>query len=644
MRALVFAALVLAAHAASAQPRLPLLFSDGAVLQRDQPIPVWGWAEAHADVRVTLGDDSRTARADARGRWRVSFPPRAAGGPLTLTAQAGGAQAGGARALARDLLIGDVWLLSGQSNMEWTVKDAQDAAAEIASAADARIRHFKVPRSSSRQPEERLGGGHWAAASPQTVGDFSAVGYFFARDVRQHHDVPIGLVHASWGGSRIEPWMSPPMLGLDGAGLAETFAEEERREGERLDRLREKIGDLPERDAGMDGDRPLWAAPDLDDSSWSTIRVPGVWEGQGYDDLDGVAWYRTTFTLTASQAREGVTLGLGAIDDDDIAWVNGTEVGRMTNAWNVARRYPVPPGALRAGKNVLAVRVTDHLGGGGIAGAEDLLYVETASQDRRSLVGDWRFRVGEVRAGGGGRDNQIPTLLWNAMIHPVTPFPIAGVLWYQGESNASTPEDAAAYRDLFPAMIQGWRQAWGRDDLPFYWVQLANFMTPPAHAEDTGTWPLLRESQSAALALSRTAEALAIDVGEADDIHPRDKQTVGRRLARAARRDVYGEHGLAVSGPRYRDHTVRGDEVVLAFEHAHGLATRDGAPPAGFALRGADGPWVWADARIDRETVIVWSDAVRQPVAVRYAWANNPDRAALVNGAGLPASPFRAGE
>ena len=390
------------------------------------------------------------------------------------------------------------------------------------------------------------------------------------------------------------------------------------------------------------GPRRTWTTP-VTTRAGAGGRRPGVWEGQGYDGLDGVAWYRTAFTLTDAEARAGVTLGLGAIDDDDIAWVNGAEIGRMTNAWNVARRYPVSPRALRAGENVLAVRVTDHQGGGGIAGAEDLLYVETAS-GRKRLAGDWRFRVGEVKGGLGGRENQIPTLLWNRMIRPLTPFPIAGVLWYQGESNAGSSEDAEAYRDLFPAMIRGWREAWNRDDLPFYWVQLASFMEPPTAPEDAGTWPALRESQSAALALPHTAEALALDVGEADDIHPRDKQSVGRRLARAARREVYGERDLPASGPRYRDHTVRGGEVVVAFHHAHSLATRDGAAPGGFAIRSADGPWVWADARIDGETVIVWSDAVPRPVAVRYAWANNPEGANLVGADGLPAAPFRAGE
>ena len=623
--------------AAHAQLRLPLVLSDGAVLQRDHEIPVWGWAASGADVEVTLGDETRTTQADASGRWRVEFGAMEVGGPYTLTVAASGETLE-----VTDLLVGDVWVLSGQSNMEWTVQDVDDAEAVMAAATDARIRHFKVPQSFADAPEADLAGGSWVRTTPETVGGFSGVGYFFARDVREHHDVPIGLLHTSWGGSRIEPWMSAEMLGYDAADRAALATSERAHEQAVLDALRAKVGSLPETDGGMDGDRALWAAPEADDSDWAAIRVPAQWEPQGYAGLDGVAWYRTTFTLTAAEAASGVTLGLGMIDDDDIAWVNGVEVGRMENGWNRARIYSAPPEALRAGENVLAVRVVDHQGGGGIAGEADLVYVETASGARRSLAGDdWRFKVAAVRLGAASNKNQVPTVLWNKMVHPITTVPVAGVLWYQGESNGDNREDAEAYGAQFRAMIRGWREAWGDDDLPFYWVQLANFHAPPADPEDTGTWPTVREGQSSALSLPNTAEAVILDVGEADDIHPRDKQTVGHRLALAARHAVYGEADLVPSGPRYRGHEIEDGHVLVAFDYARGgLSTRDGAPLGGFALQDASGAWRWAEARIEGDRVIVWSDDVPEPVAVRYAWADNPEAATLVNAEGLPAAPF----
>jgi sialate O-acetylesterase len=630
--------LLLAAPAAMAQLRLPLVLNDGAVLQRGRAVPVWGRAAPGADVSVDLGGARRTTRAGADGRWRVELPPMEAGGPYALTVASGGE-----RVEVADLLVGDVWVLSGQSNMEWTVKDANDAAAEMAAAEDPQIRHFRVPQSFADAPEDELAGGSWVTASPATVGDFSAVGYFFARGVRAHHDVPIGLLHTSWGGSRIEPWMSAEMLGLDADGVAALVEAERAHEEAVRERLRARIGELPEEDGGMDGEVARWAASGLDDAGWAPVRVPAQWEALGYDGLDGVAWYRTTLMLSGEEALQGVALGLGMIDDDDVTWVNGVEVGRTANGWNRARRYEAPASALRAGENTLAIRVVDHQGGGGIAGADSLVYLETADGTRRSLAGDaWRFKVGAVRLGAASHKNQVPMALWNKMVHPLTPFPVAGVLWYQGESNGDRMEDAAEYGRLFRAMIAGWRAAWGQPDLPFLWAQLANFHAPPAGPDDAGVWATLREGQSSALALPNTAEAVLLDAGEADDIHPRDKQTVGRRLALAARRMVYGEDALVASGPRYRTHEVAGGRVTVTFDHVGGgLTTRGGAPLGGFAVAAADGVWRWAEARIEGDRVVLWSDAVPAPAAVRYAWADNPEAATLTNAEGLPAAPFR---
>jgi sialate O-acetylesterase len=333
-----------------------------------------------------------------------------------------------------------------------------------------------------------------------------------------------------------------------------------------------------------------------------------------------------------------VRLGLGMIDDSDVSWVNGHEVGRTDNAWNRARLYDVPPSALRAGRNVIAVRVQDFQGGGGIHGDPGLLFVESGGR-KRPLAGTWTFRVGAVALDFEGQKNQVPTLLYNKMIHPLLPYPIAGAIWYQGESNAY-PGAAMEYREQFAAMIADWRRRWGVGEFPFLWVQLANYMAPDSVPAESD-WAVLRESQGAVLRVPRTAQVIAIDLGEAGDIHPRNKQDVGARLALAARRVAYGED-IVHSGPVHRRHRVEGGRVVIEFDHAGGgLTSRRGAGPGGFAVAGSDRRFVRAEARIEGDRVVVWSDRVPHPVAVRYAWGDNPVMASLYNREGLPAAPFR---
>jgi sialate O-acetylesterase len=618
-----------------AELRLTRLFGDGMVVQRDVEVPVWGWADPGAEVAVTFRGTTYAARADAAGAWTVRLAPTPAGGPHEIAVVAGDE-----RVRVTDVLAGDVWICSGQSNMEWVVADSNDAEAEVAAADDAEIRHFKVPRGWAPEPETVLVGGEWEVADSAHVGAFTAVGYFFARELRRHVDVPIGLVNASWGGSRIEPWMSAAALGLDRAALAEIRERERDYERQVLERVRARIGRLPERDEGLADGRALWADPELDDAGWDALAVPGRWEEAGFEGMDGVAWYRTELELDAVEARAGVRLGLGAVDDSDTSWVNGYEIGRMERSWNVAREYEVPAAALRAGTNVIAVRVEDTGGGGGIHGDPELLFVESV-RGRRPLAGTWKFKVGLATVSVDGHKNQVPTLVYNKMIHPLMRYPIKGVLWYQGESNADSRDDAFAYRGLFPRLIEDWRRGWSAGDFPFLFVQLAGFMAPAAEPADSN-WALLRESQSAALALARTAQAVAVDVGDAADVHPRNKQEVGRRLALAARRVAHGEV-VVHSGPVYRSHEVRAGRVVIALDHAGGgLAARGEAGVLrGFAVAGEDRRFVWAEAAIDGGRVVVWSDAVPDPVAVRYAWGDNPEDANLSNREGLPASPFR---
>lgn len=632
----VLALMLGSAPSAAAQLRLARLFGDGMVMQRDAAVPVWGWAAPGAEVAVRFDGRTHTARAGADGAWRVALPPLPAGGPHEMTVAAGGE-----RRTVRDILVGDVWVASGQSNMEWPLSAARDAEREIAAADDRKIRHFKVPQSWAERPEAELAGGEWKVATPEQVGDFSAVGYFFARDLRRSVDVPIGIINSSWGGSRAEPWMSREALGIDERRWEEMQARERARMQAMMDSVRARIGGMPDRDAGMVEGRAVWAAPSLDDAGWARIPVPGLWEQAGYPAMDGSAWYRTEFTLTAGQAKREVRLGLGMIDDDDVTWVNGVEVGR-TSGYDRPRRYTVPASALRPGRNVIAVRVEDAQGGGGIYGPADSVFVEIGGV-RRALPAQWKFRVGAVSVKPDGQQiNKVPTLLFNKMIHPLLPYPITGVIWYQGESNADQLADAAAYRDVFQGLIRDWRGRWNRGDFPFLYVQLANFMAADAEPQAQSNWATLRESQTAALGLPNTAQAVAIDIGEAGDIHPRNKQDVGRRLALAARKVAYGQD-VVHSGPAYRRHEIRNGRVIVEMDHVGGglVAGGGGNRVKGFAIAGADGRWVWADAEIRDGRVVVWSEGVVAPVAVRYAWANNPAGANLYNREGLPAAPFR---
>lgn len=622
------------------------LFDDGMVLQRDVDLQVWGTARPDAMVNIDFMGETFRAPAGPDGYWMIRLDAAPAGGPHELRIYGDGYDR-----TIRDVLVGDVWVASGQSNMEWTVRDTWNAAEEISSANDPMIRQFRVPQAWSETPVDSVVGGPWTPANPEHVAGFTAVGYFFAREIRQHHDIPIGIIHSSWGGSRVEPWMSAEALGLDETGMSAILMRERESEERILAMVREKLGTVPETDHGLVDGVAVWADPEMDDSDWERIQVPATWESEGYAGMDGIAWYRSSFELSSDEAASGATLGLGQIDDSDRTWVNGVEVGGMEMAWNVARVYEMPASALREGRNVVAVRVEDTGGGGGIAGSGDQVFLET-SAGRRPLSGEWGFRVGEVHVVMNASKNQVPVLLYNAMIHPLLHYRIKGAIWYQGESNAGG-DDAFAYRDLFATMIQDWRARWRVGPFPFLWVQLANYMAPrdlPGESD----WAVLRESQSAALSVANTGQAVIIDMGEAEDIHPKNKQDVGYRLGLAGRAVAYGED-IVYSGPTYSGHTIDGGRILIGFDHVGGglaAVERPTAAPraeghasadrlTGFAIAGANRRFVWADARVLGDQVIVSSPRVTNPVAVRYAWADNPETANLYNLEGLPASPFR---
>ncbi|WP_229730940.1 sialate O-acetylesterase [Pseudoxanthomonas indica] len=603
------------------------------VLQRDQPIRVWGSAQPGEAVQVSLDGRQASTTTAADGRWSLQLPAHAAGGPYVLEVRAtDGTQR------FQNVLIGDVWLASGQSNMEWPLSQTAHAQAEIAAATDPAIRHFKVPKSWASQPQAQLTGGHWVPASPQVAGEFSAVAHLFARELHARTGVPIGIIDSTWGGSRIEPWMDAARLQLDAAALAQKMEQVRANDERALSGTRERLarfGALPAKDSD-------WQRADLDESAWQTIAVPGNWEQGGFAGMDGIAWYRSSFELSAAQAAEGVQLSFARVDDSDQTWVNGVAVGATHRAYNTPRIYNVPANALHAGRNVIAVRVEDEGGGGGIHGNADELYVHLADDQRLPLAREWKFRVASASVQAIDDKNQIATLLYNQMIHPLQPYALRGVIWYQGEANANTAADALAYRRQFPQLIAQWRRQWQQPELPFLWVQLASFVSGFDQG-DSSPWSLLRESQSATLSVPHTGQAVTIDIGEAHDIHPRNKQDVAKRLALAARAVAYGET-VQASGPIYAGADFADGQARVRFAEGSGtLASRQaGQALHGFALAGADHRFHPAQARIVGDQIIVSSEQVRAPAAVRYGWHDNVEAADLINSDGLPAAPFRS--
>ena len=616
---------------------LSRLLSDGMVVQRDAPIPVWGTAQVGESIRVRFGDQHLSTVAGQDGQWRLQLAAMPAGGPHSMTIEVGD---GAETRTLRDVWVGDVWVCSGQSNMEFPLVSAADAPAVIASANDSLIRHFKVPKSWATAPSDVLQGGSWQVASPETAGDFTAVGYFFAKRIRSSaSDVPIGLINATWGGSNIESWMDASLLNIDpgeNSRNLESLAAKEARDKEAVvSRLARWPGALDANYAAATAD---WSQPGLDVSDWVEIEVPALWEEEQFEGLDGVAWYRTSFELDSDQVGHDLELGLARIDDQDITSVNGVRVGE-TDMYSDVRRYVIPGDILQEGRNTLAVRVLDTGGGGGIYSDPDLLYLRGPGVDK-SLAGTWLFKVEKGSVNPWSNVNLVPTALYNAMLHPLFQVPVKGVIWYQGEANANTAEQAFAYRNQFKSMITDWRTRWGSEQLPFYWVQLANFKS----GADTATaspWAILRESQTEALQLPHTGQAVIIDVGNPNDIHPRDKRTVGNRLALHAVKLDYGEGELVADGPYVERASVDEDTAAVTFRATEALRVREGEGLHGFEIADDQGNWHPAQATIDGFVVKLRSDQVSHPVAVRYAWSDNPEEANLTDATGLPANPFR---
>jgi sialate O-acetylesterase len=623
------------------QVRLPRLISDGMVLQRESKINIWGWASPSEKITVSFAGKRRKTTATAEGRWSVEFPEMKAGGPYNMTI------AGKNNLEVKDILIGDVWLCAGQSNMvhQMDIHDVRYAK-DIATANYPEIRHFKIPTQTNLVgPADDLPGGVWQLAVSEEVRPFSAVAYFFARQIYETYHVPIGLINASVGGTPVEAWISEQGF-KEFPDILKTIAQnKDTAYVNGLNRRRPDGGggsrSQRTEDKGLAADQP-WYAVDFHPENWRTINIPGYWEDQGIHALNGVVWYRREIEIPPSMAGKAATLFMGRIVDADKVYINGKEVGHTTYQYP-QRRYDVPEGILNAGTNVFVVRVTNFFGKGGFV--PDKPYCLFAGSDTVDLKGYWKYKVGQVfvpRAPsfqGINAQNQ-PTALYNAMVAPFIRYSVKGILWYQGETNAGRPEE---YAPLLQALIRDWRSQFRGPNLPFIYAQLPNFMEV-SYLPSESDWAVLRESQLKALSLPNTAMTVNIELGEWNDIHPDNKKDVGERMALAARKLAYKED-VIYSGPLYKDFRVEGNKIIVTFTHVDGgLTTDDGQAPSEFAIAGEDGKFVWADARIEGDEVIVWSDDVPNPKHVRYAWADNPDNPNLYNQAGLPASPFRTGE
>ncbi len=628
-------ALVSASGMAVAEVTLPRLIDDGMVLQRNTPVNIWGWADPKEEVSVHFqGFTWQTVTADD-GQWQLTLPEMQAGGPYELTVK------GDNTHTLKNVLVGDVWLASGQSNMELTMTRTKPLyAEEMAQANYPEIRFFEVPdRYQFKHPETDLDGGQWLAVSPDTLPGISAVGYFFAKDLHQQYDVPIGVINAALGGSPAEAWLSESAL----KAFPEHLEEAKRW---RDDELIEQVSSADnaraqawrdrrdKMDPGYNNGEALWARPDLDDRDWETIALPGSWGEKG--EANGVWWLRKTITLSEDWAGKPAFLEVGRLVDADVTYLNGERVGQ-TGYQYPPRWYDVPEGLLKAGENVLTVRLTSE--NGLPAFVEDKPYELRRGDEVIDLTGDWKVKQGAQLANLQGPTfiRWKPMGLYNGMIAPLTDYAIKGVIWYQGESNVGREVE---YEESFPAVISDWRNQWNQPDQPFIFVQLANYLETRDQPGDSD-WARLREAQLNALRVPHTGMAVAIDAGEWNDIHPLDKQTVGERLSLAAQAVAYGDDVVAF-GPVYSEMDVRGSTIRLHFEHTgSGLTSCNDQTLAEFAIAGEDGEFVWAEARIEGDVVVVQSPEIRQPMAVRYAWADNPDEANLCNREGLPATPFR---
>jgi sialate O-acetylesterase len=617
------------------QLHLSSIFNDHMVLQRDKPVKIWGAAKSGDEVMVLIGEKKGSAIADKNGRWLITLPAFQAGGPYTLTIKTKKETK-----MYKDVLMGEVWLCSGQSNMQFRVRQAVNAKYEMHRANYPLIRQLNIPNMLSFKPEEFIDSAQWVMSTPETTGDFTAVGFFFAREIYEKLHVPIGLIYDNWGGSNVECWISKnDMLGSD------ELKEYARQMSDNWDqtnaRIEKQLSSTLIKNSGMkpDMNEEDYLKPDFTFSGWMTTSAPGDLDWNGLPAYRGEAYMMKEVIVDSIQSGLPSILSLGTDDIRFSVFLNGKQM-LIPDGKNIL--IPLPPDTWRQGKNVLLVKI-----GGqpvpdqmtiGIHGASDMLYVDFDGE--RISLADEKWKVLPLL----DRPhhfmkwmNNEGTIIYNAMIHPIIPLSIRGVLWYQGEANV---DHAYEYRKTFPLMIRSWRKEWN-DEFPFFFVQLASFGSDES-SNAGNKWAEIRESQSKALDLPKTGMVVTTDIGEAKDVHPKNKQEVGHRLAAIALNDVYGMPQTC-NGPVYKSVIFSNGKAILSFKSiGKGLLSKNkyGALE-GFEIAGADRKFYFAKAVIHDDKVDVSADSVSNPVAVRYGWSNAPVEINLYNVEGFPASPFR---
>ena len=612
-----------------AKIKLPALVSDGMVLQRDQKIKIWGKADSKEKVSVQFQNKKYQTIADVNGNWQIMLPSQNAGGPYTMTIN---------EVTLKDIYIGDVWLASGQSNMElpmYRVKPLYEK--EFASANNKNIRFFTVPQKYNfKQAQDNLSGGKWESTSSNTIANFSAVAYFFAKNLNEKYNVPIGILHSSLGGSPVQAWMDPKTL----KKYPEYLAEAEKWKSDDLIKNTESneknlsdawYAELNANDLGL---KQNWTSNATNFSSWKIMKVPGSWENQE-GEFEGTVWLKKEIILPNGSNGKAAFLNLGRIKDADETYINGVKVGNVTYEYP-PRWYKIPAGVLKDGKNTITVRAINGSGKGEFI-ADKPYYLELEGQ-KIDLKGNWQYKIGTKMnrvAPGQTFIRWKPTGLYNAMINPLINYNIKGTIWYQGESNTGKPKE---YGDLLTTMISDWRTKFGQKNMPFIVVQLSNFMEASWQPSESN-WAELRDQQrKLTQEVPNTGLVVTNDIGEWNDIHPLNKKSVGDRLALQAQKIVYNDK-ITADGPVYQSVKFENNKAILTFKKG----TDDFAKMEdikGFSIKDNNGNWVWAKADLKGNKIVVWADSVDVPKAVRYAWASNPDTANLKNKAGLPASSF----
>lgn len=629
---------ILLSAQANAQISLPKLISNGMVLQRNAKLKIWGWASVGEKVGINFLNRKYSTVADKDGNWNVTLPKMKSGGPFEMVIK------GKNEIVIKDILIGDVWICGGQSNMQTNMERVRDLYEnEIANAANENIRQFIVPQKYDfNEPQKNIIGGNWLSVSQNTIRNFSAVAYFFAKQLYEKYNVPIGLINNAIGGTPAEAWVSEETIKKfpNHYAVLNEYKNEELvnsiiSNNEKISR--EWSSNLNKNDLGYISRQKGTIDSFNDLSTWGKINIPGFWDEQGVGKINGSVWFRKSFSVPKSMLGKELTIYLGRIVDSDSTFVNGKLVGSVSYQYP-PRKYKVPADLLVEEKNEIVVRVVNNYGRGGFI--KDKPYYFTDGKQILDISGEWSYKIGAIVEPHPPTItvHYKPTGLYNGMVAPLFNYSIRGVIWYQGESNTGRAKE---YQSLIPALISDWRKNWKSKNLPFLFVQLPNFMettNEPVESE----WAELREAQRQTLLVPNTGMAVAIDLGEWNDIHPFNKKDVGERLALAAHKIAYGNNKIVHSGPIYKSMKIKNDKIILTFENVgSGLIAKDGRDLKYFSIAGEGGKYVWANAKIENNKVIVCSDEVKNPKFVRYAWANNPEGANLYNKEGLPASPFQ---